>query len=62
MSRRKFAGVTVTITTAADAQLEPPQARRVVALGWISRQGGQITISDQLTGSTLAAANRTVAP
>ena len=55
MSRREFAGVPVTMTTAADSQSEPPQARRVVALGWISRHGGQITISDRLTGSTPAA-------
>lgn len=61
MSRREFAGVPVTMTTATDNQSEQSQTRRVVALGWISRHGGQITISDQLTGST-PATHRAVAP
>ena len=60
MSRREFAGVPVTMTTATDSQPEQPPARRVVALGWISRHGGQITISNRLTGSTQAV-NRAVA-
>ena len=60
MSRREFAGVPVTMTTAADSEPEQSQVRRVVALGWISRQGGQITISDRLTGSS-PATNRAVA-
>ena len=57
MSRREFAGVPVTVTTATDDQ---PQARRVTALGWISRHGGQITISDRLTDSA-PAVNQAVA-
>ncbi len=58
MSRREFAGVPVTLTTAAIPQPEPHQARRVVALGWISRHGGQVTISDRLTNSSTAPTGR----
>jgi hypothetical protein len=49
ISRREFAGVPVTMTTAATPLPEPDEPRRVVALGWISRSGGQVTISDRLT-------------
>lgn len=55
MSRREFAGVPVTMTTATAPSVEPDQPRRVVALGWISRSGGQITISDRLVRSTALA-------
>jgi hypothetical protein len=55
MSRHEFAGVTVTMTTASAPSAEPDQPRRVVALGWISRSGGQVTISDRLVGSTASA-------
>ena len=56
MSRREFAGVSVRMTTTVASLPEPDQPRRVVALGWISRNGGEITVSDQLTDqvSTLA--------
>jgi len=50
MSRRDFAGVPVALTTVP--QPEPGQPRRVVALGWISRSGGQVTISERLIGSS----------
>ena len=59
MSRREFAGVPVTVTAAVEGPAEPSLARRVVALGWISRHGGQLTISDRLAGST-SSGNRTV--
>lgn len=55
MSRREFAGVPVTMTTASAPPTEPDQPRHVVALGWISRSGGQITVSDRLPGSTSSA-------
>lgn len=55
MSRREFAGVPVTLTTAASPDPDNVQPRRVVALGWLSRRGGQVTISDQLTSSTAEA-------
>jgi len=55
MSRREFAGVPVTMTTAAAPCAEPDLPRRVVALGWISRSGGQVTISDRLVGPTASA-------
>ena len=58
MSRREFAGVSVTMTTAPAPHHEPDQPRRVVALGWISRNGGQVTISDHLAGVTAAPAGR----
>ena len=58
MSRREFAGVSVTMTTAPAPNREPDQPRRVVALGWISRNGGQVTISDHLAGTTNASAGR----
>lgn len=55
MSRREFAGVPVTMTTATAPSVAPDQPRRVVALGWISRSGGQVTISDRLVGSAALA-------
>lgn len=58
MSRREFAGVPVTMTTAPAPRHEPDQSRRVVALGWISRNGGQVTISDHLAGGAGARAGR----
>ena len=58
MSRREFAGISVTMTTAATPLPEPDQPRRVVALGWISRNGGQVTVSDQLTGPVSTPAER----
>lgn len=58
MYRREFAEVPVTLTTAATPLPEPDQPRRVVALGRISHAGGQITISNQLTGSTSNPAGR----
>jgi len=58
MSRRTFAGVPVTVTTAAAPPPESDEPRRVVALGWISRGGGQVTISDRLTGSVTTPAGR----
>jgi hypothetical protein len=57
MSRREFAGVPVTMTTVAPLP-EPDQPRRIVALGWISRSGGQVTISDRLIGSVATPAGR----
>lgn len=57
MSRREPAGVPVT--TAVEGLAEPSPAPRVVALGWISRHGGQVTISDWLAGST-SSGNRMV--
>lgn len=57
MSRREFAGVPVTMTTVAPFT-EPDQPRRVVALGWISRNGGQVTISDRLIGAVATPAGR----
>jgi hypothetical protein len=48
MSRRAFAGVPVAMTIAVMPLPKPDQPRRVVALGWISRNGGQITVSSQL--------------
>jgi hypothetical protein len=58
MSRREFAGIPVTLTTAAVPQPEPHQLRRSVALGRITRHGGQVTICDQLTGTTSTQAGR----
>lgn len=58
MSQREFAGVSVTMTTAATPLTEPDQSRRVGALGWISRNGGQVTVSDQLTGPDSTPAGR----
>lgn len=58
MSRREFAGVPVTMTTVAAPLPEPDQPRRVVALGWISRNGGQVTVSDQLTAPVSPMARR----
>ena len=52
LSRRKFAGIPVTMTTATASLAAPGPSRRVVALGWISRSGGQVTISDRLADST----------
>lgn len=57
-SRREFAGVSVTMTTATAPLPGPDQPRRVVALGWISRNGGQVTVSDRLTGSVSTPAGR----
>ncbi|MBR7827585.1 hypothetical protein KDK95_14800 [Actinospica sp. MGRD01-02] len=49
MSRRKFAGVPVIMTTAA---APPPgvrsESRQLVALGWLSRTAGQVTVFGQL--------------
>ena len=58
MSRREFAGVPVVMTTAATPLPEPDEPRRVVALGWISSNGGQVMISDQLTGPVSTPAGR----
>lgn len=55
MSRREFAGAVVIVATANDPFAGPDQPRRVVALGRISRNGGQVIISDRL-------ARRKVAP
>jgi hypothetical protein len=49
MSRRVFAGVAATLTAAV---IPPPEPRHVVALGWISRNGRQATVSGRLTTST----------
>lgn len=57
MSRCEFAGVPVTMTAVAQFP-DPDQPRRVVALGWISRSGGQVTVSDRLFGSVAAPAGR----
>ena len=56
--RHELAGVPVTVTTATAPLPDPDQPRRVVALGWISRNGGQITISTQLTSSAVTPAGR----
>ena len=58
MSRRDFAGVPVAVTTAAVQQPEPHQPRRIVALGWISRSGGQVVISARLTRTPATQAGR----
>jgi fructose 1,6-bisphosphatase len=58
MSRREFAGVPVTMTTATTLRSEYDHPRRVVALGWISRNGGQVTVSDQLTRPVSTSAGR----
>jgi hypothetical protein len=58
MSRREFAGVSVTMTTASALPIELHQPRRVVALGWISRGGGQVTISDRLNVAPTTLAGR----
>jgi hypothetical protein len=58
MSRREFAGVSVTVTTATTPPPGSDQPRRVVALGWISRNGGQVTVSDHLAGPTSTPAGR----
>ena len=58
MSRREFAGVPITMTTAAVPLHQPDQPRRVVALGWISRHGGHVTVSERLTGPVGASAGR----
>jgi hypothetical protein len=50
MSRREFAGVVVIMATAALPLASPDQSRRVVALGRISRRGGQVVVSDRLAG------------
>ena len=52
MSRRAFAGAPVALTTVDMPQHEPSEPRRVVALGWISRNGEHITISGKLASST----------
>ncbi|MBS2966382.1 hypothetical protein KGA66_25295 [Actinocrinis puniceicyclus] len=57
MSRRKFAGVPVTMTTVAPLP-EPNQPRRIGALGWISRNSGQVIVSDRLIRSVAAPAGR----
>lgn len=56
MSRREFAGVVVSVVTATTPFVEPDQQRRVVALGWISRYGGQVTISGNLADQDAAPA------
>ena len=55
MSRREFDGVVVSMVTAIPLA-EPDQPRRVVALGWISRHGGQVAISGGLVGHDAAPA------
>lgn len=58
MSRSVFAGVRVIVAPATVPLAEPNQPRRVIAVGRISRRGGQVMISDRLSGlntaSTLA--------
>lgn len=54
MSRREFAGVVVSMATAATSLVEPDQRRRVVALGRISRHGGQVAISGCLAEADIA--------
>ncbi|MEZ0109272.1 hypothetical protein ABH920_003282 [Catenulispora sp. EB89] len=56
MSRRMFAGVVVIVAMVTSPFAEPHEPRRVVALGRISRRGGQITISDRLVGLNVAPA------
>lgn len=56
MSRREFAGVVVSMATAAVLVAEPDSPRRLVALGWISRRGGQVAISGRLAGPDTAPA------
>jgi len=56
MCRRMFAGVMVIVAMATSPIAEPHEPRRVVALGRISRRGGQITISDRLVGLNVAPA------
>lgn len=53
ISRCGFAEVPVTVTAAP--LFDPDQPRRVVALGWISRNGGHVVISDRLIGSVHSA-------
>lgn len=58
MSRREFAGVPVTLTIATDSLSGNDQPRHVVALGWISRNGGQVIISERLNQPTVIPAGR----
>ena len=58
MSRRAFARVLVTPTTAAVPRSEPHQPRQVVTVGWLSRHSGQVTISDRLTSTATIRAGR----
>ena len=58
MSRRDFAGAPVTVTAATTPLPELDLPRRLVALGWISRNGGQVTFSGRLNGSFSARAGR----
>jgi hypothetical protein len=50
MPRREFAGVVVSV--AAVPFTEPDPSRHLVALGWISRRGGRVTISGRLAESS----------
>ncbi|WP_194909684.1 hypothetical protein [Catenulispora rubra] len=56
MCRRVFAGVMVIVAMATSPVAEPHEPRRVVALGRISRRGGQVTISDRLAALNAASA------
>ena len=58
MSRRDFAWVPVALTMAAVPQTEPHQPRRIVAIGWISRSGGQVVISARLIRTPATQAGR----
>jgi hypothetical protein len=58
MSRRDFAEVPVALATATVPQPEPHQPRRIVALGWISRSGGQVVISARLDHAPATQAGR----
>ncbi|MEY9893208.1 hypothetical protein ABIA31_006886 [Catenulispora sp. MAP5-51] len=56
MSRRVFAGIPVIMATATVPLAEPSQPRRIVAFGQISRRGGQVVVSDRITGLNTAPA------
>ena len=56
MSRREFGGVVVSMATATTPLAERDQPRRVVALGWISRHGGQMAVSGHLADPDVAPA------
>lgn len=58
MSRHEFVGIPVTPTTAAVPQPEPHQLRRSIALGWISRRGGRVTIFGRLASTISTTARR----
>ena len=50
-SRREFARLLVALTPAAVPQSQPHQPGHVVALGCLSRHGGQVTVSGRLANA-----------